>query len=127
MAFNTVRGIRSAMGFHLCLASLLRGESLIYDRSKRLLEHKGRWTDSHMATTFAKGLGHRLGTDVVPSHALLSRHVKWNDNHSRSRYNAATEDNQRLKWALAGLANVTFWLGWLRSRECFDLRWCDVT
>ena len=28
---------------------------------------------------------------------------------------------------MAGVANLSLWLGWLRSRECFDLCWSDIT
>ena len=32
----------------------------------------------------------------------------------------------RREIALAGLATVLLWLGWLRRNEAFGLRWCDV-
>jgi hypothetical protein len=39
--------------------------------------------------------------------------------------NATTFDAKR-RWALAGLANLLLWLGWLRSMETFSLTYADV-
>ena len=127
VTFGTVRGIRSAVGFHNGLARLLGGDAFIFDRNNRMWAFDGRYTDDALSTLFATGLGQRLGTKVTPAHALLARHVLWMDKHFNHRFNQAVSQDAQRTWALAGLANVTFWLGWLRSRECFDLRWCDVT
>ena len=126
ITYSTVRGLRSAVAFHEGLRHLNAGDSLYFDRSHRLLSHSGRYTDGASSTLFARGLSTRLGTESRPSHALLERHILWMDNYFLDRFRQATSPADRVHWSTAGLANVTFWLGWLRSRECFDLRWVDI-
>jgi hypothetical protein len=50
----------------------------------------------------------------------LERHVKWIDWDLSKRYKAAASPPLRTEFAQAGLANVMFWLGWLRSSELFE-------
>jgi hypothetical protein len=57
---------------------------------------------------------------------LLMRHVQAMDRYYLAQYRMAKSSHARRKWALAGLGNVLFWLGWLRSQETFHLKWSDV-
>jgi hypothetical protein len=75
---------------------------------------------------FAAGLKARLGDESRPSVALLDRHVRWLDVDLDQRYRVARSDAVRCELAKAGLANLSFWLGWLRSRETFDMQWYRV-
>jgi hypothetical protein len=75
---------------------------------------------------FAKGMSIRVGCESIPSVALLDRHVRWLDRDLDQRYRRATTPDARRELAQAGLANLIFWLGWLRSTEGFSLRWEDV-
>jgi hypothetical protein len=68
----------------------------------------------------------RLGDESRPSVALLDRHVRWLDVDLDQRHRVARSDAVRNELAKAGLANLSFWLGWLRSRETFDLQWHNV-
>ena len=71
----------------------------------------------------------RLGTNVTPSLALLRRHILWNQRHRtalfrRERSSGDTPRSREL--ALAQLAELIAWLGWLRSSELFGLKWTDI-
>jgi hypothetical protein len=68
----------------------------------------------------------RVGSESVPSVALLDRHVRWLDRDLDRRYRRTKTPDARRELAQAGLANLIFWLGWLRSTEGFSLRWMDV-
>jgi len=69
----------------------------------------------------------RVGDEPVPSMALLDRHVRYVDLELNLRYRQTTSFAERRDVALAGLANLFLWLGWIRSGECFELAWADVT
>ena len=68
-----------------------------------------------------------MGEDVRPSIALQDRHVRGIDQDLDGRYRSARTLADKRLFAMAGLANLSLWLGWLRSRECFDLSWSDIT
>jgi hypothetical protein len=97
------------------------------DQNHRLLHSPCRPTDNYSSAQFAAGLRARLGEDVRPSVALHDRHVRWIDQDLDGRYRSARTPAAKQELAMAGLANLTLWLGWLRSRECFDLCWSDIT
>ena len=56
----------------------------------------------------------------------MERYVLYLDRQLAARYRAATDHATRHELALAGFANVTFWLAWLRSSETFSLLWSDL-
>ncbi len=68
----------------------------------------------------------RVGDETHPSVALLDCHVRELDQELNRSYLASTSNLERRELALAGLANLFLWLGWLRSSECWDLTWEDL-
>lgn len=125
--FNTIRGFRSAVSYFLALDSVIRAPSTGVLDGSSFLHVSGRYTDSAIFSMFSSGLATRIGDEPKPSWILLVRHIQHLDEDLHLRYQAARSIQQRLEIAKAGFANLTFWLGWLRSREVFTLRWCDVT
>ena len=75
---------------------------------------------------FNRGLVSCIGDVTTPSRALCERHVIAVDNHWNLVYKSTTCPVIRREAALGGLANILFWLGWLRSGECFGLSWEDI-
>lgn len=65
----------------------------------------------------------RLGTASQPSIALLIQHVQALDRSLSEQYYAAETPALRRLHARTGLANLQFFLGWLRPSELFDSRW----
>lgn len=124
--WGTVRALRSA--FSQWTAWNMTFEhpgQLLLSPDDKLSISPLRCTDSFENTLFAKGLSARMGTSSKPSHALLPHHVKWIDADLHRRYAAATDAATKCELARAGLANLLFWLGWLRSAEGFSLAWED--
>ena len=125
--WNTIRHLRSAM-------SQLHGLSLTStdpcgtyeDSARRVVRNGVRPTDSSLMQYFAKGISARIGDQSVPSVPLLERHIQEIDRRLDRQYQTARTRSLKRKWALAGFANMVFWLGWLRSNECFNLTWSDV-
>jgi hypothetical protein len=58
--------------------------------------------------------------------AFLDCHVRAHDQELNCSYLASVSPFERCQLALAGLANLFLWLGWLHSSECFDLTWEDL-
>jgi hypothetical protein len=75
---------------------------------------------------FTKGLQNRIGTDAKPSWPLLDRHVSFFDRFFESQYDLSVTTADKHYWAAAGLCNLFLWLGWLRSKELFGIRWKDI-
>jgi len=127
VAFGTVRQLRSAAGWNQTIAAIGSEVGLVFEpRSRRLIRHDGPTSYEAVLTRFTEGLKRRLGDTPRPSYALLLRHVRAVDKSCTDRYTTAIDNASRAHWARAGLANVFLWLGWLRSLELFDLRWCDI-
>ena len=129
VSYNTIRQIRSAAGWHHSLSMLVgHPRGLLYDRKMKVLT-RAEVCVGHDAlmSQFSTGLKNRIGTEEQPSWALLDRHVRAIDAASELAYQSARTEVQRRFWATAGLANLVFWLGWLRSMEAFELRWKDIT
>jgi hypothetical protein len=76
--------------------------------------------DSAMLTFATKGLERRLGSHSKPSWALSHVHLKWIDDCLDQAWNQAPTDSDRHNLAIAGFANLMFYLGWLRGGELFD-------
>jgi hypothetical protein len=128
VSVTTIRQFRSAVSMYLGWDALVSNPDLAFlDQNKHLLFAPCRPTDNFSSNQFATGFRARLGEDVRPSVALHDRHVRWMDNDLDARYCSARDPAAKRELALAGLANLSLWLGWLRSRETFDLEWSDVT
>ncbi|CAJ1945413.1 unnamed protein product, partial [Cylindrotheca closterium] len=112
--------------FHALDALTAKPDQAYLTRDNKLLYQDCRPTDSLQYTFMAKGMVSRLGDDPKPSMALLDRHVRCLDSDLDALFRAATNPVEKRDIALAGLANLSLWLGWLRSSECFDLNWDDV-
>ena len=126
ISFSTVRLFRSAASQFWAWDGLIAHPSAaLMTQEGRLSFQACRATDSHGFTLFATGLSARMGTSVAPSKALLSRHVHALDTFLETAFQAAPRP-LRLELALAALANLFFWLGWLRTSEAFGLSWKDV-
>lgn len=74
-----------------------------------------------------QGLSRRLGTESKPPLAVRSQHVHFNVQHRATVLSHAPSRLATAQLALANLCELLFWLGWLRSSECFSLRWCNLT
>jgi hypothetical protein len=125
--FGTIRTLRSAMSHFESINALHAGRPMFLDQQNRLIHQDCRITDGAAHSFFTTGLGARVGTETKPAIALLMRHVQAMDKYYLSQYRKATNPASQRKWALAGLLNVVFWLGWLRSQETFQLKWTSVT
>ena len=127
VAFGTVRQLRSAASWYHNVATLTSTTGLVYDeRGRRFVQQPTLAPQEAILSRFTEGLRKRLGDNPRPSYALLERHIHALDAHFRSHYRLSTDRASRAYWARAGLANTLLWLGWLRSSELFDLRWCDI-
>jgi hypothetical protein len=122
----TVRQLRSATSQY-CAWDLMvsKPESTYFDQQRRLICQPCRPTDGLGCALFASGIASRIGENVNPSLALLDRHVRTLMSELDERYLSAKSLVARRQAALAGLATLVLWLGWLRSSETFDLRWQD--
>ena len=128
VSYATIRQLRSAVSQYAAWDLMVTHSGKFFvDQNRRILLQACRFTDDGGSTFFARGLSTRIGTETRPSVALLERHVRHLDSHLTAQYHSSTTITARLQWAKAGLANLCLWLGWLRSMETFDLRWCDFT
>ena len=126
LAFSTIRALRSAAAQYMTLDSLSVHPSSYFNRDNKLIHQDCRPTDSAPYTLMTKGMLSRIGDEARPSMALLDRHVRYLDNELNQKYRLATSVYEKREYALAGLANLSFWLGWIRSSEGFDLDWEDT-
>jgi hypothetical protein len=122
----TVRQLRSATSQY-CAWDLMvsKPDSAYFDQQRRLICQPCRPTDGLGCALFASGIASRIGENVNPSVALLDRHVRSLVSDLEELYLASRALGARRKAALAGLATLLLWLGWLRSSETFDLCWQD--
>jgi len=129
VSFTTVRQLRSAANqFYTWDLALAHPAGATRDHSGRVMCLPAiPAPDSLSSSLFAKGLSIRLGTETQPSFPLQERHVRWLDTDLRRRLTATTSPLARRTLALAGLLNLTLWLGWLRARESLDLQWNRIT
>ena len=126
-SYGTIRQLRSAVSQFYTWEMLVSDPAAAYvDGQRRLLQAPCRITDSVGFTMHSKGLAARVGTHTRPSVPLLDRHVRLLDISLNQRFMAARTDPERRRCALAGLANLILWLGWLRATETFSLTWSDL-
>lgn len=100
-------------------------EGVLLTKDQRLLEQSCRPTDTFSYTLHARGMKARLGDEASPSVPLLDKHVRFLDNELDTLYKNAANPIKRREFALAGLANLVLWLGWLRTSEAFSATWED--
>ena len=125
---DTARQLRSAASQWYTWNFLLAHPGrLIHSKSGELVVQRCRPTDSFGGTLFYRGLSTRLGVDVQPAVALLRRHVVWLNDYLDVQFRSASSGALRRDIAKAGLANLFFYLGWLRSNEGFSTCWNDFT
>jgi hypothetical protein len=126
LAFSTIRSLRSAASQFFAWHSMVSQPNVSFmDDRKRILQVPCRPTDNLSSTLHAAGMSSRVGNDSTPSMPLLDRHVGYLDSSLNARYRQATTPQEKRELALAGLANVQFWLGWLRTSEVFSCEWRD--
>jgi hypothetical protein len=122
----TVRQLRSATSQYLAWDLMIsKPDCAYFDQQRRLICQPCRPTDGLGCSLFASGIASRIGENVNPSVALLDRHVRSLVSDLEEQCLSARTPKARRKAALAGLATLLLWLGWLRSSETFDLRWQD--
>lgn len=129
ISFGTIRQLRSAIGWHHTVAQLIgeAGEYQFDSKRGNLQRVQGLPTQAATLVQYTKGLRERIGDNPEPSWALLDRHIRALDAFFDTQYRGAPTSALKERWARAGLTNILLWLGWLRSRELFDLRWMDIT
>ena len=128
ISMATVRHLRSAASQFLGWEMMINfPTSTFLDQQQRVLQQPCRPTDGYSYSLMTKGMSGRLGTESTPATALLFRHVHYMDSVFDTNFRNATTFDAKRRWALAGLANLAFWLGWLRSMEVFSLTFDDVT
>jgi hypothetical protein len=125
--FGTIRSLRSAFSQFEAIRAIHSGLPTRLDQQKRLLFQNCRSNDQAPLTFFTSGLASRIGTESKPSIALLMRHVIAIDAYCLKRFRQARSPEHRRLWGALGLLNTLLWLGWLRSNETFNLKWCDTT
>ena len=127
LSFTTLRQYRSAVSqfYGICSLATHPDQGLL-DSQKRLLLTPCRGTDSLTSHLHATGMGARLGTQTVPSVALLQRHVRTMVQQWSQEYSVTKDPPRRRALVLAILAAHFLWLGWLRAGEVFSLEWADV-
>jgi hypothetical protein len=95
--------------------------------SWHLLAQPFRRTDSYGYTLFTKSMVSPLGNETCPSIALLDAQVCLLGHNLDLRYCRSSRPLAQSELVLAGLADLTLWLGWLCTSECFGLEWDDCS
>jgi hypothetical protein len=126
LAFSTVRQLRSAVSQFLTWDMMVATPGAFMDQQRRVLQLPCRATDGLGYTLYSAGMRARVGDESHPSVALLDCHIRALDQELNRSYLASTSPLERRELALAGLANLFLWLGWLRSSECWELSWADL-
>lgn len=128
VAFGSVRQIRSAVAQFYSWEAAVNPQSNAYeDRHRRVLHTPCRTTDQLSLQLHSVGMAARIGVMPRPATTLLDRHIHEFDAEYDRRFRQATRWQDKREAVLAAVANLTFWLGWLRSMEAFNLCWTDLT
>ena len=126
-SWNTTRLQRSALSFYKSWwASVCSPGDFFVDNRRLMSDPKLSPTDTILATHTASGMASRLGTESRPSLALNQRHVHWNQNARILSLRTNLTLIERYEQVAAQVAELIFWLGWLRSSETFGIRVQDV-
>lgn len=128
LAFSTIRSLWSAASQFFAWDSMVSQPNVSYmDDRKRVLQLPCCPTDNLSYTLHAAGMSSRVGNESKPSMALLDRHVRYLDKSLAARFRLSVIPREKRELALAGLSNILFWLGWLRTSEVFSCEWRDFT
>jgi hypothetical protein len=119
--YGTIRQLRSAANMYYMVDSQLAyPHQTMKLKSRVSFQPQVAPPDSAMLTFATKGMERRLGNHSKPSWALSHVHIKWIDDClDEAWFNAPTESDCH-NLAIAGFANLMFYLGWLRGGELFD-------
>jgi hypothetical protein len=127
LAFSTIRQLRSAASQFMAWDAMIAHPQAAYlDQQCRLVYQTCRPTDGLSYTLHTQGMSSCLGDKARPSVALLDRQVRFLDQDLDRRFRQATCPMACCDLALAGLANLSLWLGWLCSAKTFGINWVDV-
>lgn len=128
LSFGTIRQLRSAASQYFSWDMMVsHPKPVLLTKERSLVSQHCRPTDGFSSTLHARGMMTRIGEDVRPSIALLDNQVRQLDQSLNRRFANAHDPIEKRELALAGFANLTLWLGWLRTSECFGLQWNDCT
>ena len=128
LAFGTIRQLRSAASQYFAWDMMVaHPTSVVLTKDQRLIGQPCRPTDGFSSTLHSRGMMTRIGDDTRPSIALLDGQIRAFDAELNDRFLQAQSSTAKREYALAGLANLTLWLGWLCTSECFGLTWPDCT
>jgi hypothetical protein len=129
VAFNSLRGLRSALASYTFLSTALFCPSdTILDDSRRLLGFSSvSPTDNIASHLVAKGLSVRLGNVTKPSKVLYATHIHWNHSYRLKQLSDPSLSlQQKYSIVAAECVELLGYLGWLRSSECFHLKRGDI-
>jgi hypothetical protein len=119
--FGTVCQLRSAANmFYMVDSQLAYPHQTMKSKSHVSFQSHVTPPDSAMLTFATKGMERRLGSHSKPSWALLHVHIKWIDDCLHEAWQNAPTTSDCHNLAIAGFANLMFYLGWLRGGELFD-------
>jgi hypothetical protein len=128
IGYSSARSLRSALGSLSSWSLSLGPAGSAYRSQHQVFGPDGvSPTDDLLVSMTTSGMSRRLGTESRPPTAIRAEHVQWNIAHRlRLIQHPDTPVELRFDLRLANLAELFFWLGWLRASETFSLRWCDV-
>jgi hypothetical protein len=128
VGYNGARSLRSALSSLSTWTLSLGPTGSAYRSQNQVFGPDGVGpADDLLVSMTLGGMSRRLGTESRPPMAIRAQHVRWNIDH-RTRLLADPDTHPALRHdlCLANLAELVFWLGWLRASEAFTLRWCDI-
>jgi hypothetical protein len=128
VGYTGARSLRSALGSVSAWTLSLGQAGSAYRTQNQLFGPDGvASTDDLLTRMTLAGMSRRLGTESRPPTAIRAEHVRWNlDYRTRLLSHPSTPLEYQYDLLLANLAELFFWLGWLRASEGFSLRWCDL-
>jgi hypothetical protein len=119
--YGTIRQLRSAANMYYMVDSQLAFPQQTMKNKSRVSIHPHVVPpDSVMLTFASKGMERCLGSNSKPSWALSHIHIKWLNDCLDEAWHRAPTLSDRHNLAIAGFANLMFYLGWLCSGELFD-------
>ena len=128
ITYNSARALRSALSqLHTWSGSLLPAGTGYRDKDRTFLSPLVSQSGSLICQLTTSGMERRLGTENTPSLALQAHHVRYHLG-ARDRIMGALSPHLPIfyQYALAQLAELLAWTGWLRANEIFSLRWQDI-
>jgi hypothetical protein len=123
VTFGTVRGLCSAAWDLLqsCPDRLTLGF-----KDRPTLVQQCSPTEEVAYTYFTEGMKRRMGDHPKPSAVLLLSHMIQIDHHYLDLFRQAPNLQVSIGACRAAVTHLFAYLGWLRGRETFGIRWGDV-